>query len=157
MENSTNPFSALRAKHKVDSIISKFQQLADDSTIDMANLKQSCKELASTLSALNWDMQLQQQNHFSYFTGWKVQFVEPFNPQGSPEQRFIDGPYLVVIEVEVFNDGYDKQVVHYMKEVDVRYDFIAHELKLNLSLRENEKIVMWARQDELIENLKGLF
>lgn len=96
-------------------------------------------------------------DHFTWFTGWKVQSVEPFNPQGSPEQRFIDGPYLVIIEVEVFNDGYDKQVVHYMKEVDVRYDFIAHELKLNLSLRENEKIVMWARQDDLIEGLKGFF
>lgn len=204
MEDSTNPFSTLRAKQKIVSIISKFQQLADDSTTDMTSLKQNCKELASTLSALNWDMhihhltpeskdvelainvlrkaivyqtdnhdstivkietairvledmQLQQRNHFSYFTGWKLQSVEPFNPQGTNEQRFIDGPYLVIIEMEVFNNDDERQVVHYMKEVDAKYYSATDDLKLNLSLGKNERIVMWARQDELIEGLKGLF
>lgn len=157
MEDSTNPFSTLQAKHKIVSIVSKFQQLADDSTIDMASLKQNCKELASTLKALNWDMHIQQRNHFSYFTGWKLQSVEPFNPQGSPEQRFIDGPYLVIIEMEVFNNGDERQVVHYMKEVDAKYYSATDDLKLNLSLGKNERIVMWARQDELIEGLKDLF
>lgn len=130
----------------------------DDEAEDCLIVVQFCKELANELKAVIWDLFVQSEPfHFTWFTGWKLQSVEPFNPQGTPEQRFIDGPYLVVIEMEVFNNGDERQVVHYMKEVDVKYYYATDDLKLNLSLGKNERIVMWARQDDLIEGLKGLF